>query len=309
MLRIWIFLCLTGLTLPGYAQEEVRYRIVYTMLMSDDYSQYEIFSMNPDGSDRRNISNSEGVDWAYAASGDRILFVSDRDSTSRFYFLYEMDAFGQDVRRITDFRVPDAWVSSRNDGRELLVVQGPSYFDTEIWLIDRSGTKLRQLTSNDARDTDPVFSPDGRRVAFRSARGLGDPKAHEELWIMNADGSDTRRLSFYPEGETPPSRSLYKAGPPVWSPDGRLISFISHRNGRYNIYKVRPDGSGFGRLTENDMPEGYHSWSPDGTRIAFDSDREGQYDIYLMNADGTGVRRLTDNSAYEQCPVFVRTPE
>lgn len=288
------------------ASKGPEYRIIYTMLMNEDYTEYEIYSMNPDGSDKRNISNSKGVDWAYYASGNKVYFVSDRDTTSRAYSLYEMDAFGNNVRRITDYTVPDAWVSSRKNGEELLVVQATSYFDTEIWLIDKNGKKLSQLTDNNVRDTDPVFSPDGKSIAFRTARGLKDPKGHEELWIMDENGKNARQLSFYPEGKEPPSRSLYKAGPPIWSPDGKWITFISHREGRYNIFKVGPDGSDFARLTSNDMYEGYHSWSPDGSKIVFDSDQPGQYDIYIMNADGSNVQRLTSDDKYEQCPVFVR---
>lgn len=304
-----IFLILSigfGCTQKQERASDQKYRIVYTVPMNEEYTEYDIFSMNMDGTDRRNLTNKAGIDWAYHADGDKVFFVSDRDTTSRTYFLYAMDAYGEEVRKINDFKLRDSWLST-NESSEILVTEGSSYFDTEIWLIDKGGNKKKQLTDNAIRDTDPVFSPNGKKIAFRSARGE-DPKAHEELWIMDADGSNPKQLTFYPEGQTPPSRSLYKAGPPVWSPDGQWITFISHRNGRYNIYKIRPDGSEFGRLTSHDMDEGYFSWTPDGKYIVFDSyTSEDNIDIYMMNSDGTNVRRLTSEPGFEQCPVVVQT--
>lgn len=283
-----------------------KYRIVYTVLMNDEYTEYDIFSMNMDGSDQVNLTNEPGVDWAYYANNYEVFFVSDRDTTARTYLLYRMNAFGENLKQITNFRLQDSWVSTRNDNSEILVtIPGTSYFDTEIWLIDSEGTKIKQLTSNSVRDTDPAFSPDGSKIAFRSARGE-DPKAHEEIWIMDADGQNPKQLTFYPEGQAPPSRSLYKAGPPVWSPDGKWITFISHRNGRYNIYKIRPDGTGFARLTSNDMNEGYFTWTPDGKQIIFESyTTEENIDLYIMNVDGSDVIQLTNGTSFEQCPIIV----
>lgn len=295
-----------GCTKKKESASEKKYRIVYTVPMNEEYTEYDIFSMNMDGTDRQNLTNKAGVDWAYYADGDRVFFVSDRDTTSRTYFLYKMNAIGKEVQKINDFKLRDSWLST-NSNSEILVTEGSSYFDTEIWLIDKEGNKIKQLTDNTIRDTDPVFSPDGKKIAFRSARG-DDPKAHEELWIMDSNGSNPKQLTFYPEGQSPPSRSLYKAGPPVWSPDGKWITFISHRNGRYNIYKIRPDGSGFGRLTSNDMDEGYFSWTTDGKQIVFDSyTSEDNIDLYIMNADGANVRQITSEPGYEQCPVVVLT--
>lgn len=290
-----------------------KYRIVYTKLMNDEFTEYDIFSMNVDGSDQRNLTNMPGIEWAYYSEGNRVYFVSDKDTTSRTYFLYEMDAYGNNVRKINNFKLADSWVSSRNNRSEFLVTAaGPSYFDCEIWLIDSNGNKLKQLTENSIRDTDPAFSPDGSKIAFRSSRG-DDPKGHEEIWVMDDDGRNLKQLTFYPESQTPPSRSLYKAGPPVWSPDGNWIAFISYRNGRYNIYRVKPDGSEFGRLTNNDMQEGYFSWSPNGKQIVFETqfgpkDSEN-IDIYMMDVDGSNLKQLTSSDAFEQSPVFVRVDQ
>jgi hypothetical protein len=84
----------------------------------------------------------------------------------------------------------------------------------------------------------------------------------------------------------------------VWSPDGEWILFDSSRDGVWNLYLIRPDGTGEHRLTHRGattqtMFARHPSWSPDGKRIAFDSDRDGDEEIYVMDADGSNVVRLT----------------
>ena len=84
----------------------------------------------------------------------------------------------------------------------------------------------------------------------------------------------------------------------AWSPDGTLLAVSAARGdwdkgGDYDIYVIRPDGSGAKRLTDAAGADMWISWSPDGKRIAFNSKRDGAPEIYVMNADGTSPRRLT----------------
>ncbi len=85
----------------------------------------------------------------------------------------------------------------------------------------------------------------------------------------------------------------------AWSPDGTLLACSVargdwDRGGDYDIYVLRPDGSGVRRLTDARGADLWISWSPDGKRIAFSSRRTGAPEIYVMNADGTSQARLTD---------------
>lgn len=84
---------------------------------------------------------------------------------------------------------------------------------------------------------------------------------------------------------------------PAWSPDGTRIAFYTNRDGNFEIYTVRPDGTDLKRLTDNDARDTELNWSPDGTRIAFISNRDGQGTIYVMNADGTDPARLLEGRA------------
>ena len=136
-------------------------------------------------------------------------------------------------------------------------------------------------------DKYPVSSPDGRKIAFTSARD-----GYNAIYVMNADGSEQRRLT----------RNKWADGFPAWSPDGHRIAFTSTRDGNAEIYVMSADGSDQRRLTRNPADDGVgylgwssSAWSPDGREIAFASQRDGNDEIYVMNADGSGVRRLTND--------------
>jgi Tol biopolymer transport system component len=116
----------------------------------------------------------------------------------------------------------------------------------------------------------PVWSPNGRRIAFVSRR---DGKA---LYVMNADGSGLRVVA-----------RVERLATPAWSPDGQRIAFKGRRDGHSGaIYIVNADGSGQRTLARRGNAP---AWSPDGRRIAFVSGVK----LYVANADGSGHRTLT----------------
>ena len=101
--------------------------------------------------------------------------------------------------------------------------------DQEIFVMDADGSKVRQLTDNDDRDSRPAWSPDGERIAFRSDRD-GD----DEIFVMDADGSKVRQLTDNDDWDLGPA----------WSPDGERIAFRSDRYGEDEIFVMNADGSG-----------------------------------------------------------------
>ena len=150
--------------------------------------------------------------------------------------------------------------------------------------MNADGSGQRRLTRNTVRDSNPVWSPDGRRIAFES---------NWQINVMNADGSGQRRLT----------RNGARNFAPAWSPDGQKIAF-ERRLGRkkygpcsgcgrastFEVHVMNADGSGQQRLTTQGAQPG---WSPDGQKIAFMSERDGNAEIYIMNADGSQQRNLT----------------
>jgi TolB protein len=255
--------------------------------------------------------------------------------------------------------------------------------DPEIYTVRFDGGNLKPLTNNTMLDTDPAFSPDGKRIAFSQS-----PKRfyYSNIFFMKADGSgktlvtdereipgkaegddsnpafspDGRRIAFVREtandygaifkigvdGRNPTriSYGVYHPRSVAWSPDGSTIAY-SDRSDSYEpeeyVVTLRPDGSGMRYRTEGRAP----NWSPDGSRmvfaghysygeiyemgadgtgektlmtsqadtdnpafspgggkIVFESDLDGDYDLYVMDADGTDVRQLTDLPGDERDP-------
>lgn len=125
----------TGAAAHPRASERSDLKIAYNVHIGG--GDYEIFVMNLDGTEQKNITNSKSVDWVYYAYKNKLYFVSDRDSTRRKYFLYEMDADGGNVRKISNFVLEDSWVSSRKNAAEFVVTSGKDGKRHELYLIDR----------------------------------------------------------------------------------------------------------------------------------------------------------------------------
>ncbi len=162
----------------------------------------------------------------------------------------------------------------------------------DIYAMPISGGEARPLTRGGAWDFQPRFSPDGRRIAFVSDAGGG-----ENVWVMNADGSDRRQVT---------KEDFRLLGNPVWSPDGRFIvarkHFTTRRSlgtGELWLYDVETGGAGvrlIKRPNEHYQKElGEPAFSPDGrylyyTRAATPGDRF-QYAVD-SNKDIFHIKRL-----------------
>lgn len=289
--------------------QNAQYRIAYNVLADPETDDYEIFTMNPDGSDKKNVSNRQGLEWTYYAYRDKILFISDRDTCHRCYFLYEMNADGGNVRKVADIRLADSWMSGRNNGEELIVTPHRSV-DSAFYIINLQGEVLGKVYTGLPYAGDPLFVNNGKQVVFRG--GLTKSKLvdgfNEELYIINTDGTGRRQLTQYPEGDTTAGKFGYHAGPPRQQPTEGFISYQSKQAGKYSLYAVTLDGKKQWKLTDNPRNEGWHAWSPDGRWLAIElfDDEQTQFHIGLMNWETKEMNILTDTVyQYQQAPVFV----
>lgn len=147
----------------------------------------------------------------------------------------------------------------------------------DIYVTHADGSDPVRLT-NDGVSHDPVWSPDGRSIAYVG----GNPSHAQQIWTMSTDGSGAHQLTNGKGLATFPS----------WSPDGSQIAFASFEGSNADIYVIRADGSDVRRLTEDPAHEDRPVWSPDGQRIAFTSQGTRDPGVYAMSSDGTGVTEL-----------------
>jgi len=219
----------------------------------------------------------------------------------------------------------------------------------DIFDMNANGTNLRQLTSdrlallapgiNNYADYAPAWSPDGKQIAFTTARNNAALSYVEwDVYVMNADGSNPHRFmsraaepAWSPDDQwiayastgrytdiyTSPAGGGSGGGAvtqfgnaavasPDWSPDGKRIVFAKNGSGSdvSEIYVVGADGSGLTQLTTLNARSAEPDWSPDGRKIAFHSNYRGSANIFTMNPDGTELANLTNYLGDNSSPAW-----
>jgi Tol biopolymer transport system component len=161
----------------------------------------------------------------------------------------------------------------------------------EIWRVEDSAQRARapepvKLISSIQTDEDPEYSPDGKRITFKSSRS-GNAI---EIWVCDSDGSNATQLTFSPAGV----HNYW----PRWSADGQSILFSSDLGGHDGLYLINSQ-SGTPKRVMSNASSG--SFSRDGNWIYFISDRTGQPQIWKVPAhpsrSGETAVQITRNGA------------
>jgi TolB protein len=179
----------------------------------------------------------------------------------------------------------------------------------QICVVSIDGSGLRNLTdagTTAASSERPDWSPDSRGIAFHSNRDSAPtgtpPFRGSDIYVMDSDGSNVRRLTVTAHGRTTQN--------PAWSRDGRRLAFDSTRDGEslltdWEIYTMDADGTSIRRLTNDKKPDGHPRWSLDGRHLVFHSTRDAtsmtaiDVELYMIDLNGSDPRRLTSNQLYD----------
>jgi Tol biopolymer transport system component len=274
-------------------------RMVFQSEREADNPFYQIYLMDLETGDTNRISNGTGKTscaWIHP-SGEKVLFASTHED-------------------------PDALKKQREELEKRAAGQGSRYswsFDEhyEIYEADAAGKILRKLTNALGYDAEGSWSPDGGSIVFASNRhayqpgALGDeertafekdPSVHLDIYAMDADGSNVRRLT----------EELGYDGGPFFSADGsRIVWRHFEPNGHIaEIWTMKPDGSEKRQITR----QGVMSWAPyfhpSGDYIVFANNAQGyrNFELYLVDAEGRHAPvRVTESDGFDGLPVF--TPD
>ncbi|RKU36339.1 hypothetical protein C6496_13865 [Candidatus Poribacteria bacterium] len=167
--------------------------------------------------------------------------------------------------------------------------------DGNIYVMNDDGTGRRRLTKNmklSARN--PRWSPDGRRIVF-IREVMGFAQRTDELFVMNANGTELQRLTHDDFDDSYPS----------WSPDGKKIVFQSQRSGRSEVHVIDLETLVVTQLTGLDGKRSSTTpdWSPDGTQIVY---KFSGKNIYLMAANGEDQRPLLPDPKPDADTIVIR---
>ncbi|MFN4145447.1 MAG: TolB family protein [Runella sp.] len=187
------------------------------------------------------------------------------------------------------------------------------YDSYDIFVADRKGKIVKQLTNTVGYDAEATISPKGDKIVFTSTRD-GDL----DLYTMNIDGSDVRRITydlgydggafFSPDG----SKLVFRASRPKTTEDSleykKLLSIGAVAPTEMEIYVCNVDGSELRQVTKLGKANWAPYFTPDGKKIIFSSNHHSErgydFQLYTINLDGTGLERITHESYFNAFPMF-----
>jgi Tol biopolymer transport system component len=241
----------------GYAWSPDGSMLAFTAFQKG--TDFDVFVVNADGTGLRAIVQSPLTEHRpqWSPDGTQIAFerwpVHDRDPGTPDIYTVGLDG-GEAVPLVTSLGW-DTRAGWSPDGRRI-AFSSERDGDEEIYVVNTDGSGERKLTDLPGVDaTNAAWSPDGTQISFVAHDG-----EQWDVWVVDADGSGPLRL-------TPGGRD---DGPAVWAPDGSLLAFTASEvtgnvdnTGTYDVYTIRPDGTGEHRVTSGGFAMGWDlSWQP-----------------------------------------------
>jgi Tol biopolymer transport system component len=250
----------------------------------------DVYVINADGTGLMRVTSDPAAEFdpTWAPDGSQLAYRHQPgdDQTTDIFAIRAAGTGAHNVSGADD--APDWGPAWSPDGTWIAWnTAADSGFGFDLGLVHPDGTG-RSVVRPGVFVEYPTWSPDGRRIAFMSQ--VAAEGSRYDIFVMNADGSDARRLTSAPADD----------GWPTWSPDGRSIAFSSTRDdcgqssapdclstgdlGPYHtLYVMAPDGSGQRRLST--VFAQIADWSPTGDYLVF----EGRGGLTVTSADGAAI--------------------
>ena len=252
--------------------------------------QRDIWTLPATGGEAVPVTEDAHVDWSpvWSSDGRYLYFSSNRGGSMNLWRIPFREETGDVLgppEPVTTGAAAAAWYpSTSKDGGKIAHVARVR--ESDIWKVPFDPATGRvdgepiAVTQDSREEDEQDVSPDGLWLAYRS---IG---RQEDIFIMRTDGTGRRQLTD----------DIHNDRGPRWSPDGGTIAFYSNRSGSYEIWTIRPDGSGLTQLTDSPGKSTRSPvWSPDGQwLVGIDRRSDGSSGIVLFALESRRYERLTN---------------
>lgn len=222
-------------------------------------------------------------------ASSRVVFV--REMAPGVKELFQIDRDGANLIQLTRHGSLTLAPSVAPDGRLAYVTYKGGA--PEIWgqrRRDGAHEKLYPVSGAGGMVSTPIWSPDGRRLAFVQ----GDRRGNSDIMILDLETGRARRLTDGNGINTEPS----------WNPNGTQIAFTSDREGGPQVFLMQDDGSNLRRLTGEGQYNASPAWSPNGAMIAYVSRFEGKFDLFIYKLGEGKAYQITTGVSTSESPAW-----